>query len=187
MSELLTGAFFFVLRSCEYSTVKHQGRAKRLCLGDIQFFQNKILLSHSDPQLYDKATSMSMIFQNKKNGEKMVTISQFKNGTDLCPVLSYSNIIQRILKYPNANIFTPTNPVLIGNKLIEISSSTLISHTRSVVSLFGKNNLGFDSHEVGTHSIRSSTVMQLFLNKVSTYQIMLLGRWSSDAFFRYIR
>lgn len=29
--------------------------------------------------------------------------------------------------------------------------------------------------------------MQLFLNNVPTFQIMLLGRWSSDAFLRYIR
>ena len=31
------------------------------------------------------------------------------------------------------------------------------------------------------------TAMQLFLNKIHTYQIMLLGRWSSDALLRYIR
>ena len=51
----------------------------------------------------------------------------------------------------------------------------------------GKSNLGFTEKDVGTHSVHSSTVMHLFLNKVSTNQIMLLGRWLSDAFLRYIR
>ena len=58
---------------------------------------------------------------------------------------------------------------------------------REVVKTFGKEDLGFDYTEIGTHSIRSSTAMQLFLNKYPTYQIMLLGRWCSDSFLKYIR
>ena len=58
---------------------------------------------------------------------------------------------------------------------------------REVVTSFGKDILGFTATEVGTHSIRSSTVIHLVLANKHTYIIMLLGRWTSDSFLRYIR
>ena len=47
--------------------------------------------------------------------------------------------------------------------------------------------LGFTKDEVGTHSIRSSLAMSLYLAQRPITTIMLLGRWSSDAFLLYIR
>ena len=47
--------------------------------------------------------------------------------------------------------------------------------------------LGFEGKETGTHSIRSSLAMALYLSKRPVSTIMLLGRWSSDAFLLYIR
>ena len=41
--------------------------------------------------------------------------------------------------------------------------------------------------ELGSHSIRSGAAMAMCLNNVPIYTIMLVGRWSSDAFIRYIR
>ena len=49
------------------------------------------------------------------------------------------------------------------------------------------DGLGFTGAEVGTHSIRSSLAMALYLAKRPITTIMLLGRWSSDAFLLYIR
>mmetsp|Transcript_28009 Transcript_28009/g.50719 ORF Transcript_28009/g.50719 Transcript_28009/m.50719 type:complete len:105 (-) Transcript_28009:359-673(-) len=40
---------------------------------------------------------------------------------------------------------------------------------------------------MGTHSIRSGAAMAMHLANVPVYTIMLVGRWSSDAFLRYIR
>jgi hypothetical protein len=48
-------------------------------------------------------------------------------------------------------------------------------------------DLNLKPHKVGLHSLRSSAAMAMYLNKVPVYTIMLLGRWSSDAFLRYIR
>jgi hypothetical protein len=49
------------------------------------------------------------------------------------------------------------------------------------------SGLRFTGKEVGTHSIRSSLAMALYLNKRQVSTIMLIGRWSSDAFILYIR
>jgi hypothetical protein len=46
---------------------------------------------------------------------------------------------------------------------------------------------GIHQDEVGLHSFRSSSAMAMYLNGIPVYTIMLLGRWSSDAFLRYIR
>jgi hypothetical protein len=51
----------------------------------------------------------------------------------------------------------------------------------------GKPTFGFHPHEIGNRSIRSGAAMALFLKDHSTAKIMILGRWSSDAFLAYIR
>ena len=51
---------------------------------------------------------------------------------------------------------------------------------------FGKEILGFSHKEAGTHSIRSGFAMELYMAKVYPKTIMIMGRWSSSAFLRYI-
>ena len=58
---------------------------------------------------------------------------------------------------------------------------------RAACDAIGEVRLGFHSDEAGTHSIRSGSTMAMYLAKVPVYTIMLIGRWSSDAFLRYIR
>jgi hypothetical protein len=61
----------------------------------------------------------------------------------------------------------------------------LIRHTCAIFG--GKTVFGFDPHEIGNRSIRSGAAMALFLKDHSTAKIMILGRWSSNAFLVYIR
>ena len=51
---------------------------------------------------------------------------------------------------------------------------------------FDEERLGFSHKEVGTHSIRSGFSMELYLAKVYPETIMIMGRWASSAFLRYI-
>ena len=51
----------------------------------------------------------------------------------------------------------------------------------------GQSVLGFSAEEVGTHSNRSGGTIGMFLSGTPVYTIMLMGRWSSDSFMRYIR
>ena len=52
---------------------------------------------------------------------------------------------------------------------------------------FGEERLGFSHKEVGNHSIQSGFAMELYLAKVYPETIMIMGRWASSAFLRYIR
>lgn len=117
----------------------------------------------------------------------MATMTQHKNKTKFCPVKAFSSIIKRIYSYKGCSKCSPINTCMANKKTYLITAEEVFKQIKVTVKVFGKANLGCDATEVGTHSLRSSTAMQLFLNKVPTYQIMLLGRWSSDAFLKYIR
>jgi len=63
----------------------------------------------------------------------------------------------------------------------------LLNKLRAAADAVGKEELGFEASELGLHSIRSGAAMSMYLTGVPVYTIMLIGRWSSDAFLRYIR
>ena len=63
----------------------------------------------------------------------------------------------------------------------------MVEKLRSARRLVIKENLGFSVNEIGAHSIRSGAAMSLFLGGVQTFSIMMIGRWSYDAFLKYIR
>ena len=77
------------------------------------------------------------------------------------------------------------NVVKIGKGLYYITREDMIQQIRHTVD--NMSGLGFIGVEVGTHSIRSSLTMALYLAKRPISTVMLLGRWSSDAFLLYIR
>ena len=63
----------------------------------------------------------------------------------------------------------------------------MVEKLRSTGRLVTKENLDFSVNEIGTHSIRSGAAISLFLGCVQTFSIIMIGRWSSDAFLKYIR
>mgnify|MGYP006179045269 FL=1 len=68
-----------------------------------------------------------------------------------------------------------------------ITSGQVVNALRDVVGAIGEACLGIAKHKVGTHSLRSGAAMAMYLGECPVYTIMLMGRWSSDAFLRYIR
>jgi hypothetical protein len=63
----------------------------------------------------------------------------------------------------------------------------VISMLRVACATIGSTRLGFEPEEIGTHSLCSGAAMEMYLAGVPVYTIMLIGRWSSDAFLHYIR
>jgi hypothetical protein len=57
---------------------------------------------------------------------------------------------------------------------------------KDTITAIGKDVLHIKKSEIGTHLIRSSAAMVMFLSDCSVCQIMMIGHWSSDAFLRYI-
>lgn len=176
------------MRSCEYLLVSGPRRTKRLRLRNLRFFKGKRQLPQSSPFLR-LADSISITFEFQKNDERDITVTMHRTGDPvLCPVIAWASVVQRIWSYKGTTFDTPVNTFLdTSGELVLLSSSSALSHLRAAVSALGKDELGYTADEMGTHSLRSGAAMAMYLAGVPVYTIMLIGRWSSDAFLRYIR
>jgi hypothetical protein len=69
----------------------------------------------------------------------------------------------------------------------DVNSKTALTLLRYSLYETDSKSLNIKPEECGLHSLRSSAAMAMYLNGIPVYTIMLLGRWSSDAFLWYIR
>ncbi len=109
-----------------------------------------------------------------------------RDGT-LCPVQAAAAIVKRIKKYPGSSQHTPISTVLNHGIIKHITSDHIIDALGDAVGAIGEARLGFKKEDVGTHSFRLGAAMAMYLGECPVFMIMIIGRWSSDAFLCYIR
>jgi hypothetical protein len=189
IGQLGGSAFFFAKRSCEYLKVpqSEKRRTDILRMRNIRFFRSGRLLGHLDPQL-EYADCVSKTFEWQKKDERMDTVTQMASGDrSLCPVRLDAALVRRIRSYPGTSDDTPMSAVWRNDRIEHITSSEMVEALRAAVGALGEEKLGILMREVGTHSVRSGAAMAMYLGECPVYTIMMIGRWSSDAFLRYIR
>jgi hypothetical protein len=76
---------------------------------------------------------------------------------------------------------------LSDGSFVLFTGTELLKKLRLAATAVGPDTLGFTAKEIGLHSTRSGAAMAMYLADISVFTIMLLGRWSSNAFLRYIR
>ena len=188
-AELLAGALFFAMRSCEYSKTKSKDQKTRpIRPADILFRIGAEIIPHNDHRKYI-AENVEITFRIQKNGTIEDQILQWHtNDKELCPVKDWATTIDRLRSYPN---YKDTWPVYYyydktSKKANQITSTEIATDIKAAVDAIGPRILGFTSKDVGTHSNRAGFAMMNYLSGRPVYTIMLLGRWLSDAFLRYI-
>jgi hypothetical protein len=197
LGDLIIGALFFAMRSCEYSsTAAADGprKTKILTCDNIQFLvasgSGIQALPHSLPcAKLEKADCIAIRFVAQKNNENFIKVTQYRSGKCLCPVIAWARTVKRVLGYPKASPSSTVNTFIhpqTGSQ-VRISAAQVRAHIRLNVTKVGAQRLGVDIKRVGTHSLRTSCAMLLYLAKVRTETIKLIGRWKSDAFLLYIR
>jgi hypothetical protein len=177
------------MRSCEYLKVNQseQRRTEILRLRNVRFFRGSEKLSHDHPEL-EFAECVSITFERQKKDEKMDTITQMASGDEtLCPVRAAAAVVKRIRKNQGTSDNTPVSTFFNHGIIDQVTSDHMINALRDAVGAIGEARLGFNKENVGTHSIRSGAAMAMYLGECPVFMIMLIGRWSSDAFLRYIR
>jgi len=192
---LQTLAFFWCMRSCEYSDVQGERRTKLLCVRNFRFFDEYNRDISQEYHYLHLATTVAITFEFQKKDVRDDTISHQKSGDtlggcEMCPVRAARELILRLRSYniPSKKFAdTPINYVELDGRSFTIPSSLILLRLRQVVSSLGQSVLGFTAEEIGTHSNRSGGAMGMFLAGTPVYTIMLMGRWSSDAFMKYIR
>jgi hypothetical protein len=180
-------AFFFAMRSCEYLKVTGSRRTDPIKLNDIVFLdRNGIIIPHTSPGLH-RAASVSITFRFQKRDDRDDTVTQSRTGHPInCPVAACAALVRQMLQdgnKPDDYIYKFKES---SGKFDVLRSSIALEMLRDFIATIDPN-LNIKPHEIGLHSLRSSSAMAMYLNRIPVYTIMLLGRWSSDAFLRYIR
>ena len=105
----------------------------------------------------------------------------------LCPVRAAAAIVKRIRKYQGTTANSPVSTFFNHGIIDQVTSDHMIDALRDAVGTIGEARLGFNKKSVGTHLIRLDAAMAMYLRECPVFMIMLIGRWSSDAFLRYIQ
>ena len=176
------------MQSCKYLTVSGSNRkAKRLRLRNLRFYLDGKELPLSSSKLLS-ATVISVTFKDQKNDHKFDTITMHaSNNKLLCPVKSWARVAQRVFSIPSLSTASFVNVFQDKSSTFEISGSNVVQSLWAGAHAIGETTLGFKISDIGTHSIRSGAAMAMYLDKIPVYTIMLIGRWSSDAFLLYIQ
>ena len=189
IAHLCIGAMFFAMRSCEYTQASTHRRTKTLTLGDLHFYRNRRLLPISDPNLH-LADTISITFRYQKRDERDDTITHHRTlDPVLCPVKAWAYTARRLHILPGSSLATTVDTFYNSTTaaLTRFTASGLLKLFRATATAMGESTLGFPASDIGTHSNRSAAAMAMYLNGIPVYTIMLVGRWSSNAFLLYIR
>ena len=189
VGQLVRLGFFFAMRSREYLKVPkaEQGRTKILVLRNLRFIRDGKVMSHEDLDL-EQADCLAVTFEMQKKDDKNDTVHhKATKDRTMCPIRAAAELVRRIRSYANTNNETPISAVLIGSRINHVTGKQVADVLKDTVRAIGEDVLNIKADEVGTHSLRSGAAMAMFLGGLPVYLIMLMGRWSSDAFLRYIR
>jgi hypothetical protein len=116
------------------------------------------------------------------------TVTQWRTDDPImCPVKLWASIVKRILTFKGTNRDSPVSLALHRNSTISITSEMVANLLKDGIIAIGETKLGIHRSEIGTHSIRSGATMAMYLAGVPIFSIMLIGRWLSLAFLKYIR
>jgi hypothetical protein len=176
------------MRSCEYLKVTQAEirRTEILCLRNLCFFKDGKLVKHNDPHL-EFSDCMAITFEMQKKDKKNNTVTQMASGeVKMCPIWMAAAIVHRIRSYEKSNDNTPISAFMQFGHMNHVMSKQIIAAMQDGVQAIGENVLHIKKSEIGTHSIRSGAAMAMFLSNCSVCLIMMIDRWSSDAFLRYI-
>ena len=181
-------AFYFLLRPGEYANAT--GDAKHpFKLKDVQFKVGSLhifdVMTCPFAQLA-AATYVSLTFTTQKNGVKGEKMAHAANGqARSCPVRATLRRVAHLRQHHAA----PTTPLHVyydetGTKRA-VSSAMITSLLRSAA-LTIPGHAGVDPTNIAARSLRSSGAMALLLGGIDPDRIRILGRWRSDAMFRYL-
>ena len=169
------------------STQRFLKQSKELCIRNITFIRDGETLTQISPSLH-LADCVSVTFERQKNDRKADTVTKWRTSDELlCPVKMWASLTRIILSYKGANKNSPISLVKHKSQIINITGEMIADLCRDGVVGICETKLGIRRSEIGTRSIRSGAAMAMYLAGVPVFSIMLIGRWSSTAFLKYIR
>jgi hypothetical protein len=184
-ADLITIAFFFLLRVGEYAMPKATDRTRtvQFRVQDVTFRRDGLVLHNTFPlnQLL-LADSVTLYMDNQKNGQRGATIHHTSCPGWFCPVKSLARRVNSICSQ-NCPAATPLSFVQPGSHVVAAHVTALVHQAATDTNLVAQ---GYDLKRIGTHSLRASGAMALKLQGVEDSLIMKIGRWTGLTFLTYI-
>ena len=187
VARLCNIAFYFLLRSVEYSHTSKEAQTQPVCLGDITFWQGSTKIPYwADTARLSHATTAVIRIRLQKNGVHGETVTHFATHRADCPVRALRKVVQdiRLHTYEQSTpIYTYWNPQGLPRK---VHATDITQAIRDAAKAMQLEKFGIQLHNVSSHSLRSGGAMALHLAGVPAHTIRLMGRWKSDAFLAYL-
>lgn len=181
--DLIWIAFYYLLRPGEYV----QGRETTPLLAeDVSLMVNAYKIDPFTCPLQQllQVTDATIMFADQKNRVKGETIGHHLSGDPwACPVRA---IIRRLyhLRLSGAPPNTPLCAYYVNGHVHHVKHNQLAAIIKTAAAALPE--LNYLPSEYGPRSLHSGGTMALLCGKVDTDIIKLVGRWKSDAIFRYL-
>ena len=181
-------AFYYLLRPGEYANAS--GDAKHpFRLQDVGMKIGGRSFASAMTATYDQllaATFSTLTFTSQKNGIKGEKLSHSVNGqAEACPVRATLRRVAH-LKRHQAPASTPLHVYFDKNGACRAVSSAMITSLLRAAALTIPGHAGVNPDNIAARSLRASGAMALLLAGVDPDKIRIVGRWRSDAMFRYL-
>jgi hypothetical protein len=180
-ADLITTAFFFLLRVGEYVMPKANTRTRtvQFRVQDVTFRRDGTVLPNTAPlPILLLADSVTLWMDNQKNGQRGATIHHTACPGWFCPVKALARRVASICSQ-NCPPSTPLSFVQPGCHVTAAHVTALVHQAVTDTNLVAQ---GYDLKRVGTHSLRASGAMALKLQGVEDSTIMKIGRWTGLTF-----
>lgn len=185
VADLITTAFYFLLRVGEY-TMPAQNRRTRTVqfrCQDVRLWKNGRLIPHLAPlQQLLSADGVTLYLDNQKNGQRGSTVHHTSADGQFCPVKALARRVHAI----RSSNMPPSTPLSYLGPGSHIIANDILRAVRLAAADCQLQLHGYNLKRIGSHSLRASGAMALKLNGYDMPLIMKLGRWSSTTFLTYI-
>ena len=194
--DLILVGYFWLLRPVEYSdTGPREGRSQAFLLRHTYFTLESQTYSGCNVPLNDlkdprRLESGTLEFDDQKNGVRGEMVGhRVNNDPLLCPVKALARLVLR-LRSAHADADTPIymhyNNHPSYRRWMPVKSQFITNALRHAARSL-EHLTGIDHSKISARSLRPGGATALLCARVDTSVIQLLGRWKSDAMFRYLR
>lgn len=183
-ADLVTIAFFYLLRVGEYTLPRGKTRTVQFRRQDVRLWKDGSLLSHELPlHALLQADGATLYIENQKNGRKGDTLHHDAVAGEFCPVKALARRVFQLRQLSPLR----THPLSMYSATPQhVTPADIASALKMGALADGLPLRGYDLSRIGPHSLRASGAMACQLNGVDTTLIQKLGRWTGTTFLMYI-
>ena len=176
--------FFFLLRPGEYCK-SEESTPFRLCDVELRIGNQTLDIMACSFATLERATFAELSFTTQKNMIRGEKLAHGRSGHSVaCPV---ATVIRRIQHLRNHGA-SPTTPLyrVFSTALPTDVTSPILTAALRVAAATTQATYGFSPADVNARALRAGGAMALLCARIDTNIIKMVGRWRSDAMFRYL-